>query len=82
MHLCMLSTLVADQSVLRPSVAPPKATDKIPYTTPSVKTGLFAILTRLFALIDSGVDKCEGADVALQKREILGLDVVEIQYII
>ena len=50
--------------------------------TPSVKTGLFAILTRLFAHNDSAVDKCEGAARALQKREILGLEVVEIQYII
>ena len=51
-------------------------------TTQGVKTGLFAILTRLFALNDSGVDKCEGADVAPQKREILGLEVLIFQYLI
>ena len=51
-------------------------------TTPESKTGLFAILTRLKSQNDSAVDKCEGADVALQKREILGLEVLEIQYLI
>ena len=60
----------------------PDIIKKISYTTPSVKTGLFAILTRLKSHNDSGVDKCEGADVALQKREILSLKDVERQYII
>ena len=49
---------------------------------PRIKNRLICDFNGLKSHNDSAVDKCEGADVALQKREILGLDVLEIQYII